>query len=201
MKKCNAIYILLLILTMPAGESFGEESQRVFKETFSPRHLDSVCPPDYQTTREDLEFYLESPHRKVHSARRVGGVDLEELSEDYDIELPTIADFKILRDRDDSAICQRLNERYGEQIATMIQLFDGGEPEYLYDISYYKGAGFHAVVLAGGVLIQHDPLNPDREAYYAAPFGAHVVLFDEALNVILDRFSREAKARLNNQTD
>jgi hypothetical protein len=184
MRKLAFYGILVFCLVVPFGASFGQESERIFKETFAPRLVESVCPPEYQAARDQLEWYLEGSHWS-------SGPDIKHLIKDFGLRELSISDFEVLRDEKDAHACERRNEQFSKLMDRRIQFFEGVEPEYLYDIAYYKAGGFYFVVVGGGILIQEDPLNPGTEVFHAGHAAGRVFVYDRDGNQVHSRQIRE----------
>ncbi len=184
MKKLKDFGIWVLILMMPFGVSFSQDSKQIFKETFSPRHTNLICPPDYRTAQEQLEWYLEGSNWVI-------GPDLKHLIKDFDLQEFSIVEFEVLRDEYESRECECLNVEFSRLINQRIQMFEGVDPEYLYDISYYRAQGFYFVVIGGGILIQEDPRNPEVEAFHGGHAAGKVFIFDKDWNQVYSRQIRE----------
>lgn len=175
------------LFVLPASLSFSQQLERKnVQEIFTPRITDSVCPPDYRTTREVIDMHFKG------DVTVVAGPNLYHLAEDFGSGRITAEDFEVLSDARDAEVCAKLNERYSADINRQIRIYYHADPEYLHDIAYYRTPDFNFVVFAGGILIQENPLEPGRRAFYVSPRTVNAVIaFDKNWEMIYGRETRK----------
>ncbi len=180
---------LTLVLILSSASLMGQHYERKkVQEFYTPRHLESACPPDYKSTREVIDMYLQG-----HNL--VGGPNLNHLVEDFGTRELTAADFEVLTDERETAVCADLRERFSDYIDRQIQICDGVDSEYLHDIAFYRTPDFNFVVFAGGILIQQDR-NSDKQGIHISRTIVNAVLaFDKNWSMIYDRSAREMISR------
>ena len=180
-----AILVGLSFITMAFPESKPDRSYI----TYYPRQTTTECPPEYTSTRSAVVRYLKGDHTAV------GGVDFNELKEELALESLSARDFVALNGASHASICKALSEEYERLMAKRVQLFDGVQPEYLFDLTFFEAKGFYFVVAGGGVIIQNDPMDPQREKVHFGYPGPFVQAYDAALQPVI---SREQRSMIEN---
>lgn len=165
MKRQPLQFILLpfaLMATLALASDVTEEwladlEFGVAEYSYKPRETDTICPPEYNSTRLTLAEYVNDPNTWIK------GPKLTEMAEDFGLPEISLSDFTLLTDDAHAEVCERLRGEYKLSMEKQARLFDGVEPEYVYDIAFYEAHGLYFVVGGGGTIIQSNPEGPGNE--------------------------------------
>lgn len=144
-----------------SAQQFGSKWDSVIYE---PRHIDRICPPEYPETRSFMEAFMSMEHW-IGRFREVFP----------DVAPESMADIKVLTDAEDSEACLFFTRRWERSINRQVRLFEGSDPYYLNDITFYKGGEFYFVVVGGGLLIEEDPDGSGEERRFGNHTGVIVL--------------------------